>query len=87
MLITLLLSAAIHCSGRDRAGRKGGGAAVYVNSQLSATVWTSTSDSPLFELLWVRVCTDARDVIVGALYHPPQPLYQTAELLNHIEVK
>ena len=71
---------------RDRAGRKGGGVAVYVNSQLSATVWTSTSDSPLFELLWVRVCTDARDVIVGALYHPPQPLYQTAELLNHIEV-
>jgi len=40
---------------RDRAGRKGGGVAVYVNSQLSATVWTSTSDSPLFELLWVRV--------------------------------
>ena len=58
---------------RDRAGRKGGDVA-------------STSDSPLFELLWVRVCTDARDVIVGALYHPPQPLYQTAELLNHIEV-
>ena len=71
---------------RDRAGRKGGGVAVDFNSHLSAMVWTSTSDSPLFELLWVRVCTVARDVIVGALYHPPRPLYQTAELLNHIEV-
>ena len=28
---------------RDRAGRKGGGVAVYVNSQTSATVWTMTS--------------------------------------------
>ena len=71
---------------RDRAGRKGGGVAVYVNSQLSATVWTCPSDSPLFELLWVCVCAGARDVIVGALYHPPQPLYQTSDLLNHIEV-
>jgi len=38
----------------------------------------------LFELLWVHVCA-ARDVLIGALYHPPQPLYQTTELLNHIE--
>jgi len=32
------------------------------------------------------VCAGVRDVIVGALYHPPQPLYQTSDLLNHIEV-
>ena len=32
------------------------------------------------------MCTDVRDVIVGALYHPPRPLYQTAELLNDIEL-
>ena len=33
----------------------------------------------------MHVCTGARDVLIGALYHPPQPLYQTTELLNHIE--
>ena len=67
---------------RDRAGRKGGGVAVYVSSQMSATC---PSDSSLFELLWVHVCAGARYVLKGTLYHPPQPLYQTTELLNHIE--
>jgi len=71
---------------RDRAGRRGGGVAVYVNSQMRAAPWMCPNDSSLFELLWVHVSAGARDVIVGALYHPPQPLYQTTELLNHIEV-
>jgi len=70
---------------RDRAGRKGGGVAVYVNSHMLATPWTCPSDSPLFELLWVHVRTGVRDVIIGALYHPPKPLYQTPQFLNHIE--
>ena len=71
---------------RDRAGRKGGGVAVYVNSQMPATALTWPSDSPLFELLWVHVRTGARDMIIGALYHPPQPMYNTSDLLHHIEV-
>ena len=71
---------------RDRAGRKGGGVAVYVGSRMPATVWTCPNDSPLFELLWIRVRTDARDVIIGALYHPPQPMYKTSDLLGHIGV-
>jgi len=32
---------------RQGADRKGGGVAVYVNSQLSGTVWMSPSDSPV----------------------------------------
>ena len=71
---------------RDRTGRKGGGVAVYVNSQMPATLWTCPNDSPLFELLWVHVRTEALDVIVGALYHPPQPMYKSSDLLDHIEV-
>jgi len=59
---------------------------VYVNSQMRAAPWMYPNDSPLFELLWVHVRAGACDVIVGALYHPPKPLYQTSELLNHIEV-
>jgi len=38
---------------------------VYVNSQLPAAVWPSPNDTPLFELLWVRVRADSRDVVIG----------------------
>jgi len=83
--------AAITCyplSRRDCAGHNGGGVAVFVNSQMSATAWTCPSESLLLELLSDRpcVCAGARDDIVPVLYHPPQPLSQTSELLNHIEV-
>ena len=42
---------------RDRAGRRGGGVAVYVSRQLQAAMWTHTNDSPAFELLWIS-CSD-----------------------------
>ena len=38
-----------------------------------------------FELLWIRVQTQSRTMFVGALYHPPNPLYQSTALLDHIE--
>lgn len=70
---------------RDRIGRRGGGVAVYVNSSLSADVWTCPGDSTQFELLWVRVQALNHSIFVGALYHPPKPLYQPAALLDYIE--
>jgi len=70
---------------RDRVGRRGGGVAVYVNRRLSADVWTCPGDVSQFELLWIRVQTQWRTVFVGALYHPPKPLYESTELLDHIE--
>ena len=70
---------------RDRVGRRGGGVAVYVNSQLPADVWTCPGDSAVYELLWVCVKVVCRPFLVGALYHPPKPLYQPSALLDYVE--
>ena len=34
-----------------------------------------------YELLWARI----GNTVVGALYHPPRPLYTTDSLLDYIE--
>ena len=67
---------------RDRLGRRGGGVAVYVHSTLPATEWKPKTDNRLFELLWVRIGNN----FLGALYHPPRPLYNTHEFINFIDV-
>ena len=69
---------------RDRTGRRGGGVAMYVHSNIQATIWSPTSsvDSRAFELLWVRVGVD---LFVAALYHPPRPVYAAADLLSYVE--
>ena len=38
-----------------------------------------------YELLWVRVQGSTTDVFIGALYHPPKPVYSTSALLDHLE--
>ena len=43
------------------------------------------ADQPLFELIWLRVQSSNYSLVVGALYHPPRPLYQEADLLTYIE--
>ena len=58
---------------------------MYVNRRFSADVWTCPGDVSQFELLWIRVQTQWRTMFVGALYHPPKPLYQSTALLDHIE--
>jgi len=40
----------------------------------------------LFELVWIKISTRQRDVFIGALYHPPNPQYQSSRLLDYIEV-
>jgi len=68
---------------RDRTGRRGGGVAVYVNSSVQSSIWSPTSiGSRAFELLWVRV---GDSLFVAALYHPPRPTYDTADLLSYTE--
>ena len=38
-----------------------------------------------YELMWVKVDRDHDVIFVGALCHPPKPLYATNELLDYIE--
>jgi len=43
---------------RDRTGRRGGGVALYVQSDIQSSVWSPSPvsvDDSAFELLWVRV--------------------------------
>jgi len=69
---------------RDRARRRGGGVALYVQSTIQSSVWTPLSaDSRTFELLWVHV---GGHLVVAALYHPPRPVHPAADLLSHIEI-
>ena len=69
---------------RDRTGRRGGGVALYVQSDIQSSVWSPSSVSVVdsaFELLWVRV----GGLFIAALYHPPRPVYLATDLLCHVE--
>jgi len=64
-----------------RAGRRGGGVALYVRSSIQSTVWMYSTDNRTYELQWVRI----GDTFVAALYHPPAPTYSHNDLLDYIE--
>ena len=71
---------------RDRQGRKGGGVAIYVRRSLAAAEWPLIPAlDPVYEMLWVKVQVSDAVTYIGALYHPPKPIYQTADLINHVE--
>ena len=65
--------------------RRGGGVAVYVSNRLSSSLWKPASDQSDFQLMWVRVQSNEHDAIIGAIYHPPKPIYAVADLLCHID--
>jgi hypothetical protein len=71
---------------RDRPGRKGGGVAIYTRRSFAAIEWKPNPDlHPVYEMLWVQVTHANAMTFIGALYHPPAPIYQTSDLLHHIE--
>ena len=73
---------------RDRQGRKGGGVAIYVHSSHTASEWQATPKlETQFEMLWLQVNISVHNTyFIGALYHPPTPIYQTTDLLHKIEI-
>ncbi|PKU39216.1 hypothetical protein llap_10481 [Limosa lapponica baueri] len=58
---------------KDRMGRQGGGAALYVNDQLECGELHLGTDEDPTENLWFRIkgSTGAGDVTVGVCYRPP----------------
>ena len=73
---------------RDRAKRRGGGVCIYVSSSLmDAAILTTdlSTDNELFELLWLKVTVSNKLFLLGALYHPPKPLYLLQDFRAHIE--
>src|SRR5208282_4644712 len=47
--------------------------------------WTHPGCADTFELMWLQVRVGHRVIMVGALYHPPKPIYKTSALLDYIE--
>ena len=78
---------------RDRARRRGGGIAMYVNDRCQSKVLlTSNSVKGAMvghELMWLEIRKKGQTYIVGLLYHPPKPIYDSKEfaisLSNDIE--
>src|SRR6218665_3618241 len=70
---------------RDRIGRIRGGVAIYARDHLRATICSISNDQRDLELLWVRISTEGGTVLVGALYHPPKPIYAVDDLMDFIE--
>lgn len=70
---------------RDRIGRRGGGVAVYVHNRFIVDIWKCPGDTQLLEILWLRVQDERFSYFVGAVYHPPKPIYPPSVLLDCIE--
>ena len=71
---------------RDRRKRKGGGLAIYVKHGISARVFNQPGGllrNDAIELLWVVLEINGRSCYVGAVYHPPKPIYLIDDLILH----
>ena len=42
-------------------------------------------EDPNYELLWIEISRGRDLTFIGALYHPPAPIYQTTNLIDYIE--
>ena len=68
----------------DRTGRKAGSVAIYVRQSLNATEWLNSMLDPKYEMLWIKVVQNRDVTFICALYHPPSPICDTADLLDII---
>src|SRR5208282_6059574 len=70
---------------RDRHGRRSGGVAIYLRRSFQSSEWPIPGLDAGLELLWVKAVRGHEVTFVGALYHPPKPIYKAVDLLGHIE--
>src|SRR6218665_619441 len=70
---------------RDREGRMRGGTAVVVADRYKAEEYIIPGDSRELELIWIKIHRPTENIYVGALYHPPKPIYATDLLLKRLE--
>ena len=69
---------------RDRLARRMGGVAVLVANHYPAEEYVIQGDNRTLELLWVKIHRQPENLYIGALYHPPQPIYPTTQLLDRL---
>ena len=70
---------------RDRLKRQRGDVAVIARCEYPATEIVMEGDVREHEILWVQILMPRGYVVVGALYHPPKPIYPTDGLLQQLE--
>ena len=72
---------------RDRRKRKGGGLAIYVKHGINARVHNQPgiTINDAIELLWVALEINGRSCYVGAVYHPPKPIYSIDDFQTALE--
>ena len=70
---------------RDRLERRAGGVAVVLRDDWEYQVLDLAGDDRDFELLWVRIGKGSRRWILGAVYHPPKPIYCTDRFMDYLE--
>src|SRR6218665_41352 len=71
---------------RDREGRMRGGTAVVVADRYKAEEYIIPGDSRELELIWIKIHRPTENIYVGALYHPPKPIYARDLLLKRLEI-
>ena len=72
------------CYRRDRQRRRGGGVAIFAKADMKSELFIPPGDRDEFEILWIKVNTGSNHY-VGALYHPPKPVYCVSDLVSFIE--
>ena len=75
-----------NCVRRDRNGRKGGGVAAYLRSDISYSILKPAHDNNLFETLWLTFEFNRSNFILSVIYHPPKPLYSAFDFINFLTV-
>jgi len=58
---------------------------VYVRCHLKSKEWIFVRNNDTIELLWIHIYGGTKTTFIGALYHPPKPIFATADLLTYME--
>ena len=67
--------------------RVGGGVTLYILNSIDSAVYRPPFDNnnSQFELLWIKLAINNSDCFLGALYHPPKPIYQVNDFCNFLD--
>ena len=57
----------------------------YVSVKYQSSIYNQKMEDSRIELLWIMLENGGRRVIVGAVYHPPKPIYNEQDLLLQLE--
>ena len=60
------------------------GVAAFVRSSFQVDTLITPHEKKEYEALWLRIHTEQSSFIIGAIYHPPKPLYDTKDFMDYL---